>query len=89
LVLETFVTEANGTAELDAAIEMLQNYKKKHGRVPQTVGADAGYDAGKYLLRLEKEEITPHVAMTSHEPADPFLSKSKFNKISMGIARSR
>jgi hypothetical protein len=71
LIVETCVTEANGTAERDAAIEMLQNYTKKHGRVPQIVGADEGYDAGEFLLRLEKEEVTPHVAMTSHEPADP------------------
>jgi hypothetical protein len=51
LIVETCVTQANGTAERDAAIEMHQNYKKKHGRVPQTVGADAGYDAGEFLLR--------------------------------------
>lgn len=76
LIVETCVTEANGTAERDAAIEMVQKYKAKHGRGPKTVGADAGYDAGEFLIRLEQEEITPHVAMTSTEPADPQTARA-------------
>ncbi len=76
LIVETRVTEANGTAERDAAIRMIQGYKKKHGRGPQTVGADAGYDAGEFLLRLEREEVIPHVAMTSTEPGDPSTARA-------------
>lgn len=76
LIVETCVTEANGTAERDAAIAMIQDYKKKHGRGPKTVGADAGYDAGEFLVRLEQEEITPHVAMTSQQPTDPSTARA-------------
>jgi hypothetical protein len=76
LIVETCVTEANGTAERDAAIEMLQDYKRKRGRGPQTLGADAGYDAGEFLIRLEQEGITPHVAMTSYKPADPSTARA-------------
>jgi transposase len=75
LIMETCVTEANGTAERDAAIKMLQDYKKKHGRSPKTVGADAGYDAGEFLIRLEQEGVTPHVAMTSTVPTDPSTAR--------------
>lgn len=71
LIVETCVTEANGTAEREAALEMIGEYKRKHGRGPKTLGADAGYDAGEFLIDLEEEKITPHVAMKSHEPADP------------------
>jgi transposase len=71
LILEVCVTEANGTAERDAAIEMLDRYRVKHGRVPKTVGADAGYDSGEFLMALEERQIEPHVAMTSTAPADP------------------
>lgn len=71
LILEVRVTEANGTAEEDAAIEMLDGYHTKHGRGPKTVGADAGYDSGPFLIALEDRQIEPHVAMTKIEPADP------------------
>ena len=75
LILEVCVTEANGTAERDAAIEMLDHYQEKHGQMPKTVGADAGYDAGDFLLELEKRQIEPHVAMTSTTPADPATAR--------------
>ena len=71
LIVEVCVSEANGTAEKDAAIEMLDRYRSKHGRGPKTIGADAGYDSGPFLLAVEEREIEPHVAMTSTEPADP------------------
>jgi transposase len=70
LILETAVTEANGTAEREAALDMLDRYSSKHGRRPKTVGADAGYDSGEFLLALEERQIEPHIAMTSTEPAD-------------------
>ncbi|UUO07873.1 IS5 family transposase [Blastopirellula sp. J2-11] len=75
LIVETCVTEANGTAERDAAIAMIQGYKQKHGRGPKTVGADAGYDAGEFLIRLEQEDVIPHVAMRSKEPTDPATAR--------------
>ena len=71
LILEVSVTEANGTAERDAALKMIDRYRGKHGRAPKTLGADAGYDAGEFLLELEARGIEPHVAMTSTAPADP------------------
>jgi transposase len=76
LIVETCVTEANGTAEREAALAMIRKYKQKHGRGPKTVGADAGYDAGEFLIELEKEEIIPHVAMTSTCPADPTTTRA-------------
>lgn len=75
LIVEVSVTEANGTAEKDAALEMLDRYQAKHGRGPTTVGADAGYDSGPFLLALEERGIEPHIAMTSTEPADPATAR--------------
>jgi transposase len=76
LIMEVCVTEANGTAEREAATEMLDAYKGKHGRVPKTVGADAGYDAGEFLLELEQRDVTPHVAMRDCTPADPTTARA-------------
>lgn len=76
LIVEVLVTEANGTAERDAALEMLDRYQKKHGHCPQTVGTDAGYDSGEFLIALEERQIEPHVAMSSTEPANPETAKA-------------
>lgn len=75
LILEVCVTQATGTAERDAAIEMLDRYQKKHQRAPKTIGADAGYDSGQFLIDLEQRHIEPHVAMTSTDPADPATAR--------------
>ena len=76
LIMEVCVTEASGTAEREAALAMLDGYQRKHGCQPKTVGADAGYDAGEFLLALEERQIEPHVAMTTTEPANPQTARS-------------
>ena len=74
LILGICVTEANGTAERVAALEMLKAYKQKHGHGPKTLGADAGFDSGGFLIELEAENIVPHIAMRKPAPADPAKS---------------
>lgn len=76
LIMETLVTEANGTAEREAALEMIDNYRTKRGRDPQTAGADKGYDSGDFYLELEGRGIEPHVAMTAQQPADPETARA-------------
>lgn len=76
LILEVAVTEANGLAEKDAALEMIDRCRNQRGRDPQTLGADAGYDSGEFLLALEARGIEPHVAMTSTQPADPHTART-------------
>jgi len=70
LVLDFVLTEANGRAERNAAIEMLgreqerrkrQRSRGRHGRRP-TVGADRGYDAREFVRRCRDLGVTPHVA---------------------------
>ena len=74
LILGICVTEANGTAERVAALSMLKAYKQKYGRSPATLGADAGFDSGGFLIELEAENIVPHIAMRKPAPADPAKS---------------
>ena len=76
LIMSSCVTEANGTAERQAALDMINHYQSQHGRVPGTLGADAGYDSGDFLLALEDQGIEPHVAMTQTAPADPATCRS-------------
>ena len=68
LILRVAVTEANGTAERQAATDMLDDLKAKHQRVPKTMGADKGYDNGEFFQELEARQIEPHIPLV-REPA--------------------
>lgn len=62
LLVNLLVSEANGNAERDAAIEMLA--ETEGGRV--TLGADKGYDTRDFVARCRKHGVTPHVAKNEH-----------------------
>jgi transposase len=70
LILTVTATEANGTAEREAALKMLDDLKRAHGRVPRTLGGDKGYDDGAFFQELEHRQIEPHIPLVA-EPADP------------------
>ena len=70
LIVGIHATEASGTAERTAALEMVDALKSKHGKTPKTVGTDKGYDSGEFLLELEKRSIEPHVPLVK-APRDP------------------
>jgi len=59
LVVDSRLTLANGTAEWDAALEMIENLP---GTNRITVGADKGYDVPAFIDGLRKRLATPHVA---------------------------
>ena len=80
LIMEVDVTEANGRAEREAAIAMLDRSKVKRNRKPKTLGADAGYDAGGFFIDLESRDVEPHVAMRKKEPADPETIQKRARK---------
>jgi transposase len=59
LVVDTRLTLASGTAERDAAIEMME-HKAAWRRV--TLGGDRGYDTRGFVEELRGLRVTPHVA---------------------------
>jgi transposase len=59
LVVNVTVTQATGTAERDAALDMLEEVPGKH-RI--TVGADKAYDTDEFVTVCREMNITPHVA---------------------------
>lgn len=59
LVVDGRLTIANGTAEWDAALEMVENIPVT-GRI--TVGADKGYDVPVFINGLRGLQATPHIA---------------------------
>ncbi len=62
LVVDVRLTKASGTAECEAAIEMLDDVPGTH-RI--TVGADKSYDNENFVQQLKERGITPHVAQNN------------------------
>lgn len=65
LVMGVRIDEASGTAERENTLRMLDHVERRHGVRPATLGADKGYDAGPFLVELERRWIEPHVAIKS------------------------
>ena len=59
LVSDFRLTEANGKAERDAALDMLMSIP---GSRRLSVGADRGYDAKEFVAECRELNVTPHVA---------------------------
>jgi transposase len=59
LLVRTMVTQANGTAERDAALRMAS---KIPGTGPVTLGGDKNFDTRDFVATLRERKITPHVA---------------------------
>lgn len=62
LLVQTMVTEANGTAERDAAMLMAERLP---GVKRVTLGADKNYDTKEFVRELRGMNITPHVAQNN------------------------
>jgi transposase len=62
LIVTTEVFQANGTAERDAALVMLEQIP---GGERVTVGGDKGYDTRDFVAECRKMNVTPHVAQNT------------------------
>jgi len=60
LVVDACLTEADGHAEREAALAMIETRADRPGRI--TLGADKGYDAEDFVNELRSMNVTPHVA---------------------------
>jgi transposase len=63
LIANTGLLQANGTAERDAALLMLEQIPAEQ-RV--TVGADKGYDTREFVAECRQMRVTPHVAQNTN-----------------------
>ena len=62
LVVDTRLTLATGTAEREAALEMVAERPGNH-RI--TLGADKAYDVAEFVTDLRGYKVTPHVAQNT------------------------
>ena len=69
LVVGGDVTIASGTAEREAALDMIDRYRpvdSKGGKRRITLGGDKGFDVAAFVEELRKRKVTPHVAVQDH-----------------------
>jgi transposase len=60
LIVEAMVTQADGTAEADAALLMAEAMRKKRRGRRFTLGADKAYDRRDVVQTLQEMRVTPH-----------------------------
>jgi transposase len=65
LIVDAEVFQANGTAERDAALVMLE---KLPGMQAVTVGGDKGFDTRDFVKECRNLRVTPHVAQNHERP---------------------
>ena len=64
LVVDTRLTRATGTAERDAALDMVAHIPGGARQV--TLGGDKNYDTKDFVAKLRDAAVTPHVAQHQH-----------------------
>jgi hypothetical protein len=69
LIVDALLTQADGTAERDAALLMLyrkwRNRRQRARRGPMSVGADKAYDTRDFVETVREMAIRPHVAQNT------------------------
>jgi transposase len=63
------VTQASGTAEVEAAQDLLDE-QRRHGVRPRSVGGDKGYGTKGFVQALRRRRIKPHVATIEKRKID-------------------
>lgn len=61
LVVGAVATRATGTAEREAALELVERHRKERRRI--TLGADKGYDVADFVRALSARKVTPQIAV--------------------------
>ncbi len=65
LIVNEELLEANGRAERDAALVMLEQIPGEH---PVTVAGDKGFDTAEFVAECRHMKVTPHVAQNTARP---------------------
>jgi hypothetical protein len=79
LVVDVETMQADGTAERDAAVVMIESIP---GDDRVTVGADKGYDTKGFVADARALNATPHVAQKKHSAVDGRTTRHEGYRIS-------
>jgi transposase len=86
LIAHTELLQANGTAERDAALLMLEQIPAAQ-RV--TVGADKGYDTREFVAECRQMKVTPHVAQNTRRPGGSAINGRTTRHIGYALSQRK
>jgi transposase len=84
LVVDVALSQATGTAERDAALDMLEQVPGSH-RI--TIGADKGYDTAEFVTSCRMMNVTPHVARRQTSRVDGRTTRHAGYQVSQQIRK--
>jgi len=86
LIVNTEVFEANGTAERDAALVMLEQIP---GTKQVTVGGDKAYDTADFVAECRNLKATPHVAQNLKRPGGSAIDARTTQHVGYAISQRK
>src|SRR5262252_10086541 len=86
LIVNTEVFQANGTAERDAALVMLEQIP---GGKRVTLGADKGYDTRDFVAECRNLKVTPHVAQNTKRSGGSAIDQRTTRHAGYGISQKK
>jgi transposase len=86
LIVNTQVFEANGTAERDAALVMLEQIP---GTKQVTVGGDKAYDTADFVAECRNLKVTPHVAQNLERPGGSAIDARTTQHVGYAISQRK
>jgi len=85
-IITTEVFQANGTAERDAALVMLEGLP---GDKRVTVGADKAYDTKDFVTECRHMRVTPHVAQNVKRSGGSTIDQRTTRHVGYGISQKK
>jgi transposase len=76
MIVDALLTQADGTAERDAALILMHRQYERNGqRGAMTLGADKAYDTRDLVNTLREMNVRPHVAQNVNRPGGSAIDK--------------
>ena len=86
LIVNAGVYEANGTAERDAALLMLEQIRGEHWI---TVGGDKGFDTAGFVAECRQLRVRPHVAQNQARPGGSAIDARTTRHAGYGVSQKK
>lgn len=91
VIFDTKASIATGTAEREAALEMIDSLETyTFSSKPSTLAGDTGYGSGDFIADLIDRDITPHIPLrAAHKPEPTPTWKNKTRNASIQAKRDK
>ncbi len=86
LIVNGELLEANGRAERDAALIMLEQISGTH---PVTVGGDKGFDTAEFVAECRHMNVTPHVAQNTAQPGGSAIDRRTTRHVTYEVSQRK